>query len=250
MVLVHRSTVHAQTIHQTSSVDRGTTAMKAAAQKDSYLYVFFWTRNDQQTQRMRQVLNQAARQIGGSMDTVEVNINDTREKAIVDQFGVSRAPMPLVLALAPNGAVTKGFPIRFTSEQLLQGIVSPAMASCMKALQSQKLVLLTIQNQSTTHSQIAYSGAAQFQQDARFTDSSEIVSLDPTDPSEASFLQNLNVAPGTDEAVTVVLAPPGKPIATFTGPVTKQQIVAKVTAAQSGCCPGGKCGPGGCCPAK
>ena len=120
----------------------------------------------------------------------------------------------------------------------------------MKALQSQKLVLLTIQNQSTPYSQIAYRGAAQFKQDARFNNSTEIVMLDPADPAEAGFLQNLKVAPGTQEAVTVVLAPPGKPIATFTGPVTKQQIVAKVTSAQSGCCPGGKCGPGGCCPAK
>ena len=25
---------------------------------------------------------------------------------------------------------------------------------------------------------------------------------------------------------------------------------AKLKAAQSSCCPGGKCGPGGCCPAK
>jgi hypothetical protein len=226
------------------------TALQAAAQKGSYLYIFFWKRSDQQTQSMRQVFFQGVRQIGDSVDTVEVNINDSREKAIVVRFDVSRAPMPLVLALAPNGAVTKGFPIRFTAEQLRQGIVSSATASCMKALQSQKLVLLTIQNQSTPYSQIAYRGAAQFKQDARFNNSTEIVMLDPADPAEAGFLQDLKVAPGTQEAVTVVLAPPGKPVATFTGPVTKQQIVAKVTSAQSGCCPGGKCGPGGCCPAK
>ncbi|MDH3717734.1 MAG: hypothetical protein OES79_06385 [Planctomycetota bacterium] len=193
---------------------------------------------------------QGVGQIDGLVDTVEVNIRESREKAIVDQLGVSRAPMPLVLALAPNGAVTKGFPIGFTAEQLRQGIASPAMANCMKALQSQKLVVLTIQNQSTPYSQTAYSSAAQFKQDARFTNSTEIVTLDPADPSEAGFLQNLKVAPGTQAAVTVVLAPPGKPIATFTGPVTKQQIVAKVTAAQSGCCPGGTCGPDGCGPPK
>ena len=110
VVLVSRSTTHAQTIHQTSSAGTGMTALQAAAQKGSYLYIFFWKRSDQQTQSMRQVFFQGVRQIGDSVDTVEVNINDSREKAIVDRFDVSRAPMPLVLALAPNGAVTKGFP--------------------------------------------------------------------------------------------------------------------------------------------
>lgn len=224
--------------------------MQTAAQKGAYTYIFFWSRNDHQTQTMRNVFQDGVQRLGNSVGAVEVNINDTGEKQTVDHFGVSRAPMPLVLAVAPNGAVTKAFPIRFTAEQLAQGIVSPAMQGCMKALQAQKLVLLAIQNPSTPYSQIAYRGAAQFKQDARFANSTEIVTLDPANPAEAGFLRSLNVAPGTREAVTVVLAPPGKPIATFTGPVTSQQIVKKVTAAQSGCCPGGKCGPGGCCPAK
>ena len=50
----------------------------------------------------------------------------------MDKFGVSRAPMPLVLALAPNGAITKGFPIKFDEKQLREGFVSPCTAKCLK----------------------------------------------------------------------------------------------------------------------
>lgn len=72
--------------------------------------------------------------------------------------------------------------------------------------------------------------------------------LDPADPAEASFLASLKVSPTTDKAITVLLAPPGNPVATFVGGVSTAAIVAKVTDAKSGCCPDGKCGPGQCCP--
>jgi hypothetical protein len=71
--------------------------------------------------------------------------------------------------------------------------------------------------------------------------------MDPGDPTEASFLESLQVDPRTPTAITVLLAPPGQPVATFAGAVTKDQIVAKV---QAGPCAGGQCGPGGCCGPK
>ncbi|QDU62960.1 hypothetical protein Pan216_38340 [Planctomycetes bacterium Pan216] len=236
---------------QTSQPVTATTAaalMRASARENAYTYLFFWSRDDQQTQTMRQVFHKAVRQLGDSVHAIDVNIADAREEEIVDHFGVSRAPMPLALAVAPNGAVTGAFPVRFTTEQLAQAKVSPATQACMNALQHRKLVLLAIQNASTTDRQAAYHGASEFQRDIRFATSTELVTIDPDDPAEAGFLRRLKVAPQTRDAVTIVLAPPGTPIATFTGAVSREQIVEKVTAARNSCCPGGKCGPGGCCP--
>ena len=166
---------------------------------------------------------------------------------MVDKFGVSRAPMPLVLALAPNGAITKGFPIKFDEKQLREGFVSPCTAKCLKCLQDRKLVLLCVQNEKTQFTQVAMTAAQSFKADARFAKATEIVTLNPEDQAEAAFLQDLKVDPRTPQAVTVLLAPPGQPVASFVGAVTKDQIVAKV---QAGPCAGGKCGPGGCCPPR
>jgi Tol biopolymer transport system component len=38
-------------------------------------------------------------------DSVEVNVADPTEKEIVDRYSLTRSPMPLVLAFAPNGAM-------------------------------------------------------------------------------------------------------------------------------------------------
>ena len=49
---------------------------------------------------------------------------------------------------------------------------------------------------------------------------------------------------------TVLLAPPGSVIGQFDGRASKEQIVAKLVAAQNNPCAGGKCGPNGCGPKK
>jgi hypothetical protein len=226
---------------------RGLAAIDAAASDGRYLFVFFWKTNDAQNQTMYGVFKSAMQKWSESTNSIAVRVGDPKEKPIVDKFGVSRAPMPLVVALAPNGAITKGFPLKFTEEQLQEGFVSVCTATCMKALQDRKLVLLCVQNQQTQFSQAALQGAEQFKVDARFAKATEVVVIDPGDSTETSFLQTLQVNPATSTAVTVLLAPPGRPVARFAGAVTKDQIVEKVMA---GPCAGGKCGPNGCCPPK
>jgi len=251
--LVVPSQVVAQAVQgrtTSSGTSGGMAAIDAAARSGKYLFIFFWNANDEQSRNMCGVLQSAMGKMAQSADAVGIQITDPREKPVVDKFDVSRAPMPLVLAVAPNGAITKGFPVKFDEDQLRQAFVTPCTAQCLKALQDRRLVLLCVQNQRTQFSQAAMSGVQGFKADPRFAKATQIVALDPDDRSEAAFLQDLKVDPRTPTAVTFVLAPPGTPIAKFAGPVTKDQIVAKVTAAQSGPCAGGQCGPGGCAPKK
>ena len=228
-----------------ATTGNGLAAIDTAAASGKYLFIFFWKADDANTKSMYPIFQSAMGQWNESADSIAINVATATEKPVVDKFGVSRAPMPLVLALAPNGAVTKGFPIKFDENQLREGFVSPCTARCMKCLQDQKLVLLCIQNEKTQFTQAAMTAAQSFKADTKYAKATEIVTLNPEDQAEASLLQELKVDPHTSQAVTVVLAPPGLPVASFVGAVTKDQIVAKVKA---GPCAGGQCGPGGCCP--
>jgi len=225
----------------TPSTSKGLAAIDAAARNGKYLFIFFWKANDRQSQTMYGVFQSAVRKWRESADSVGVRITDPNERPIVDKLGLSRAPMPLVLALAPNGAVTKSFPIKFDETQLRDGFVSPATAKCLKALQERKLVLLCVQNQTTQFAPAAMAAAQNFKADARYAKTTEIVMVNPEDQAETSLLEGLKVNPQTPQAVTVVLAPPGKPVASFVGAVTKDQIARKVAAASSGCGPSCAC---------
>ncbi|MFH1918458.1 MAG: hypothetical protein ABIP48_01030 [Planctomycetota bacterium] len=240
--------VRGQTV--SSGTSTGLAAIDAAARDGKYLFIFFWKANDAQSRSMYGVFQSAMDKWAESADSVGIQITDTREKPVVEKFDVSRAPMPLVVALAPNGAVTKGLPIKFDEDQLREGFVSPCTAKCLKALQDRKIVLLCVQNERTQFSQVAWSGVQEFKADARFAQATEVVTLNPDDQAEAAFLHDLQVDPRTPQAVTVLLAPPGQPIGRFVGAVSKDRIVEKVASAKSGPCAGGKCGPGGCGPKK
>lgn len=233
------------------SEGKGLEAMKLAASSDKYLFVFFWKENTQQSSAMWKVFESARAKFADRADAVAVNVTDPAEKAMVTKFGVDRAPLPLVLAIAPNGAITKGFPLKFDEKQLSQAFVSQGTAKCLKALQSRKLVLLCVQAQSPQIRQVSLQqGVADFAADKRFAGATEIITIDPADPAEASFLQDLQVDVRVAGQTTVFLAPPASVVGKFNGSVTKEQLAAKLQESQSNPCAGGKCGPGGCGPKK
>ena len=181
---------------------------------------------------------------------VSVGINDPAEKPLVDRYGLTRAPMPLVMAFAPNGAVTKAFPGKFDEQQLQTALVSPCYAQCLKPLQDRKLVLLCVQHVSHRPDPRCR-GRGGLQERPRTTRPvTEVVPLNADDTAEANFLKELKVDTRTPGPVTVLMAPPGTVVGKFDGAVTKKELVAKLASAQSACGPGGKCGPGGCGPKK
>lgn len=224
---------------------KGMMAIKQAAEAGKYLFLFFSKADDAPTRSMREVFDKTLDKVGDRAQGVTVTITDDSERDIVAKFDLSRAPMPLVLALAPNGAVTGGFATTFDEQDLLGAFVSPSAEKVMKALQDGKLVFVCVQNEKTTNNELAMQGVRDFQADDRFAEATEIVTLDPADSGEAGFLGDLNVSPETAEATTVFVAPPGNILGKFDGATYKDALVESLNKANTGCGPGG-CGPGGC----
>jgi hypothetical protein len=111
----------------------------------------------------------------------------------------------------------------------------------MRAIQDRHSILLCVQNGKTQFNQEAMQGVAAFKADPKYARGTEIVVLNPTASEEQRFLKDLEVDPQTPTAVTLLVTPPGAPVARFVGAVTKDQIEAKVKEAQSSCGPGCSC---------
>jgi hypothetical protein len=228
-----------------AAVSPGQMALDAAAREKKYLFVLFWKQNDVESQTAWQTLHKTVARYEGRARAAQVNITSAAEKALVDRFGLSRSPMPLVLAIAPNGAITGGFPLKVTEQDVAGAFVSPGTASCLKATQERKLVLLCVQPASARGTP---AGVSDFKADPQYGPATEVVTVRADDAAEASLFQRLQLRPnGT--VLTALLVPPGNLLGSFEGAVSKQQLVEKLSASQAGgCCPGGKCGPGGCGP--
>jgi hypothetical protein len=226
---------------------KGMAAMREAAAAGKYLFLFVSNTDDDQTLAMRKVFDATMPKVADRAQWIAVNVSDSSEKAIVAKFDLGRAPMPLVLAIAPNGAVTGGFPQKFDEKELLGAFVCPAMQKVLRHLQNRRLVFVCVQNGKTKSNDAALQGVRDFKADERFESATEIVMLDPADPAEAPFLIDMKIDPKTEEAMTIFLAPPGSAIAQYKGATDKEELATTLEKAGSGCA-GGSCGPEGCGP--
>jgi hypothetical protein len=244
--LASGSTAVAQSPYRTQQpapqvASKGLDAMQRAATGNKYLFVFFWKEKTQQTSTLWNVFQAATNKLADRADAVAVNVSDPGESPMVAKFSIAGSPMPLVLAIAPNGAITKGFPGRFDENQLQQAFVSSCTAECLKALQDRKLVVLCVEHPAPQVRQVSLQrGVQEFAGEEPYSRNSKVVVLNADDPTEAGFLKSLQVDPRTTAPVTVLMAPPGSVVGTFVGNVTKAEMVAKLKAASS-------CGAGCSC---
>jgi hypothetical protein len=219
----------------------GAAALEKAAKDNKYLFIFFYAGQDTETGAMYGVFQTAMAKMVDRADSMAIYVADPAEKPMVDKFGVRGAPMPLALAIAPTGAATRAFPKKFDEAQLRQAFVSPCTAKCIRVIQDRHTILLCVQSGKTQFNQEAMQGAEAFQADPRYARGTEIVVLNPTDEAEQQFLKALQVDPQTPSAVTLLVPPPGAPVARFVGAVTKGQIETAVKQAASSCGPNCSC---------
>jgi len=227
----------------------GLAALAEASQQDKYAFVLFWKQQDDATDRMFGQLNDVIAHETAKPAIVSISVGDPAEAESVKVFGVDRAPMPLLVAVAPNGAITKAWPMRFDGRELPAAMVSRGAAQTLKALQDNKMVVLCVQHATAETETAVLRAAREFQASEGYATTTQVVVVHQNDPAENAFLTSIQLDPNNPEPVTVLIAPPGRPFAKLVGNVTAEQIAAKVIAAGSACCPDGQCGPGAqCCP--
>ncbi len=225
--------------------------MDRAAMAGKYTFLFFYRADDEPTRAAHMAFDAGMKALEDRADSADVNVTDVRERTLVAKYGLSRAPMPLVLAMGPSGAVTRSFTTNFDEQQLRAAFVSPGAEKSLKALQDRKYVLLCVQNAETEFNDQALQGVREFVADPRYARSVEVVTVDPSDANEVDFLTMFGLGESHPEAVTVLLAPPGKVMGTFVGATDKNTIVAAATPPKGGgCCGGGTSTCGGNKPAN
>lgn len=219
-------------------------------------FLVFWKDRDAKTDEMvnavRSVLanDEIPKPVASSF--IAINVGDAAEKSLVAEYDVSRAPMPLLISIAPNGAVTKAFIKPFAQNELMESFASPGMAEMLKAMQERKLAFVCLGNGVDQNGKVMIPTAVSlFKADPGFTNATVIIPVNPQDASEKKLLETLKIkADSVAEPVAVMLAPPGMIIGQFTSKSTKADIVQSLQKLQSSSCGPNGCGPGGCGPQK
>jgi hypothetical protein len=227
---------HAQSAPTSVALRPSTPAETAADNK--FTFLLFFREENTNTRRVEGELTAALANQGGRANWRALGVNDPANRELVERYQLGRAPMPLVVCVAPNGAITGAMSGKVTAKQVEASLVSPTMTRCMKFLQADKIVVVQVQSDAT---QPLPAGAAEFVADPAFNDRSAVESFVVNDPAEARFLRDLKIDPAAASGTAVVvLAPPGTLVGKFPATATSADIAAKLHAAGK-CCNDPKC---------
>jgi hypothetical protein len=221
----------AQDAH-TSVALRSTDDTTRAAEPE-FRFILFYKVDNAKTQQLSNELSTILANHADRAAWSLVNVADPQSQMLVNRFQLNRAPMPLVLCVAKNGAVTQVMMGKVTEKQVDAALVTPTMTRCMKQLQAGKIVVVHLKSDE---SQALPAGASEFMADPSFQNRTATESLVTSDPAETRFLKDMEVdlaqASGTS---VIVIAPPGALVGKFADTATAADIAAKLHAAGK-CC--------------
>lgn len=195
---------------------------------------------------VREAVKKAGDEAKGLAESVEVDVADAANGPTVREYGANRAPLPLVLAVAPNGAVTGGFPGSCEPQSLTEAMLGPKGAACLKTLQDGKVALICIEPADGKTAEATAKVVAAFKADQRISGFAESVVIDPADQAEHRFLTQLRVDPKSTTATTLLVTPPGRIVGTYTNALSIDAMFADLARSMAG----STCGSGGCGPAS
>jgi hypothetical protein len=219
-------------------------AIAKAAGAGRYAFVLFHRSGGSSGSPMQDSFDQAKAELQSRAVFVKVDVSKGTDAQLIDKYGIDRAPLPLILALAPNGAVTKAFTEPADAAALRKAFVSPVTARMLGVLQDGKLVALCVQGENTQHNEESMSAAREFVADESIRGQAEVMRLDPGDRDEAPLLDQCNLSPTLKEASIVLLVPPSSLVATVSGATTKAKLLSALQQGLAAC--GSGCGPSGC----
>lgn len=208
-----------------------------ASKDGKYTFLMFYKQTDAATNTMAATLKEAVASKSEQVVMAQIQVGDPAEQSLVAKYDVSRAPMPMAVILAPNGAMTGMFAQRVTAEKLGDAFVTPTMMVAMKNLQANKLVLVTVQGSAKALAPVAIKD---FQSDPHFKDRIVTIGMTAADPQEVKFLGQMQIDPKAKATHTVLLAPPGVMVGKFDAVASKDEIAAALAKAGK-CCDDPNC---------
>ena len=231
-------TIHTGTSFAQNDASSPKFLLQEAQQTGKFTFLVFYRDNSSPTQTMLQTVKEAVNSQGAQSTMAAASMMATDGMTLAEKFNVTRAPMPMTVAVAPNGAVTGLFSRKVSRANLEAAIVPPVMMECMKQLQEQKLVFVCL---TKSEQAVVPTGVQGLRLDPLFKDRMALLALNVQDSAEARLMKQLKVeAQQVQGPYAVLIAPPGVLVGHFNGSSTTEEIAAAIHKAGK-CCEDPNC---------
>jgi len=176
-------------------------------------------------------------------EVIALDRSDKANAALVTKYGLSGAPLPLILVMASNGVVGGGLQLKDATPEALAGLIpTKKQAQALLAFSEGKTAYIVLYKKSMKDkaSAIAECNKAA----SGLSGKAVVVDVDLDDKSEAEFLSLLKPEMTATNTHVLVFNGKGQFTGEFTAPVQSSALVASAKkVVKSGCAPGA-CGSG------
>ncbi|MEP3478253.1 MAG: hypothetical protein ABJZ55_03310 [Fuerstiella sp.] len=199
--------------------------IKVAAEEGKYTYVMFYRAEDTATRQMSSVIGQQVSKTARNTNWIKVGVTDQSAADVVKKYDASRLPMPTVIGVAPNGAVTGVFQMQVNQQQLDNAILTPRYSEMVKKLQEQKIAVVCLQPAGGNTLPV---GIKQLEADTNLKNHVVKVTASADDAKEARFFERMGVKTDIKKPAVLVFAPPGVFVGRFDENVSGQQLASAI----------------------
>jgi len=223
--------------------------LDAATNAGKVAFILMYDQTAMQVEQARELITNAMARVPGSVK-IEFDRSDQANAGFVSKYGLSGAPVPLILVASSTGTITGGLIAQQgTVDQLVKMIPSPKKAEVIKALSAGNAVFVTAYRKSMNSVETVNSACAMACQ--QMAGKSVQVKVNMDDPAEAGFLTEMKVNMTSAEPVTLVANAQGQIAGMYTGAMQVADLVTAAKKKVGGCCPSTVSKPdASCAPAK
>ncbi|MFW5828907.1 MAG: hypothetical protein ACOCXA_01485 [Planctomycetota bacterium] len=169
-----------------------------------------------------------------------LDLADEQQAALIDELGLEGIDAPVVLLVAPNGAITGGNAEEVDIGMIRSGLVPALDQAIILAFQRQRGVLLCIGIGDAAADEPAQAGVDAALSQAVVSGSFDKIAVPPGMAGRDALLANLRLPAQPEQPITMLLMPPGRIAGLIHGPTERDAIFGLIARAQSsggGCCP-------------
>lgn len=196
-------------------------SLERARKEGKFLMILFYEKNDEKTGKMRSAMNAASGKSGQVRALfTEVNVNNKNENAAIAKYEINKVKKPVILVIASDGTIIRGFSEQASPAELEKAFVSDKMVKLLKAMQEKKPVIVSFMNKDFKNYQ---KSVQEVEASAKDVKGCVLIKADPKDEKDRQLLEQFNLKAGMSEN-TVMILDRGSLLGKLTGDINRNKI--------------------------
>ncbi|MFH1227608.1 MAG: hypothetical protein V1701_06850 [Planctomycetota bacterium] len=167
--------------------------LNQCAKDNKYLFVFFFKNKDNPAaSKMAEVFSKAKVTYAEKASFIEINIDNPVEEKFIKQFEIDKKSKPIIIAIAPEGVVTKECSMTATQEELGEAFATPKTLEMLKAHKDNKYFMVLFFKDKADANTVVMSDVFN-KAKVTYSDKAVFTEINIADKSEERFISRFEV---------------------------------------------------------